>query len=143
MRQQNKYLSWEFSHSQHNTTLPQPALSILPLNVCILNPTFLQGECTDTSMLNNLQDPVADWVGAARILHSADFFGNLKTVVRRSRSSIYHHCLFRIRVESQTVDGAHWVHLENPVPVNMALRQWLDEIEPQITRAQARPVDEL
>lgn len=44
---------------------------------------------------------------------------------------------------SQTVDGAHWMHLENPVPVNKALREWLNELEPEIKGRQARPIDEL
>ncbi|KAF7984325.1 hypothetical protein HWV62_15319 [Athelia sp. TMB] len=95
----NKYISWEFGHSQQNNTIPQPALSILPLN-----------------------DPVADWVGAARVLHTADYFANLKTV---------------------TVAGAHWMHLENAVEVNKALREWLDEYDSQIKGGVTRPVDEL
>ncbi|KAF7981811.1 hypothetical protein HWV62_31923 [Athelia sp. TMB] len=96
---ENKYISWEFGHSQQNNTIPQPALSILPLN-----------------------DPVADWVGAARVLHTADYFANLKTV---------------------TVAGAHWMHLENAVEVNKALREWLDEYDSQIKGGVTRPVDEL
>ena len=52
------------------------------------------------------QDPVADWVKAAAILHSADFLPNLKTVV---------------------VPGSHWFHLESAEPFNKELRAWLEE----------------
>ncbi|KAL1702948.1 Alpha/Beta hydrolase protein [Schizophyllum commune] len=79
----NRYSAWKFAHDQGNWTIPQPALSILPSD-----------------------DPVADWVKAAAILHSADFLPNLKTVV---------------------VPGSHWFHLESAAPFNKELRAWLEE----------------
>jgi len=83
----NKYLSWEFAHNQGNHTISQPTLYVMPL-----------------------QDPVADWASASRLLHSADFLPNLKTVA---------------------LDGAHWVHLEKPTEFNAVLRDWLDELSPE------------
>ncbi|TRM68733.1 Alpha/Beta hydrolase protein [Schizophyllum amplum] len=79
----NRLAAWELAHNQGNLTIPQPALSILPS-----------------------EDPVADWVKAAALLHSADFLPNLKTTV---------------------VTGSHWFHLENAVDFNRELRAWLEE----------------
>lgn len=70
-----------------------------------------------------LQDPVGDWVIASNILHSADYLPNLKTV---------------------TLDGAHWIHLEQPVKVNSALKTWLDELPLHAKGISTkRPSDEL
>jgi len=96
---ENKYRTWEFGHGHQNNTIPQPVLSILPLN-----------------------DPVADWVGAAKVLRSADYLPNLKTV---------------------TVAGAHWMHLENAEEVNKALREWLGEHDAHFKGGAVRPLDEL
>ncbi|KAL1741254.1 Alpha/Beta hydrolase protein [Schizophyllum fasciatum] len=79
----NRYSAWKFAHDQGNLTIPQPALSILPSD-----------------------DPVADWVKAAALLHSADYLLKLKTVV---------------------VPGSHWFHLESAAAFNKELRAWLDE----------------
>ncbi|KLO13848.1 alpha/beta-hydrolase [Schizopora paradoxa] len=57
----NKYASWDFSHSQGNHTIPQPALAILPT-----------------------EDPVADWEKASQLLHSAHFLPNLKVETMRA-----------------------------------------------------------
>ncbi|THH17595.1 hypothetical protein EW146_g3260 [Bondarzewia mesenterica] len=51
------------------------------------------------------KDPVADWVLAAKLLRSADYLPNLTT---------------------ETLHGAHWVHMENPVEFNKIMRAWLD-----------------
>ena len=58
MLNQNKYASWEFAQAQGNHTLPQPTLSILPT-----------------------EDPVADWVLAAKLMKSAELIPNLTTEV--------------------------------------------------------------
>lgn len=50
-------------------------------------------------------DPVADWEQAALMLKSAAFLPDLETV---------------------TMPGSHWVHLENADDFNRALRKWLD-----------------
>ncbi|PCH41775.1 alpha/beta-hydrolase [Wolfiporia cocos MD-104 SS10] len=52
----NQEGSWNFIHAQGNLSIPQPALSILPLH-----------------------DPVADWAEAAKIMRSADFVPSLTT----------------------------------------------------------------
>ncbi|KII83408.1 hypothetical protein PLICRDRAFT_47292 [Plicaturopsis crispa FD-325 SS-3] len=78
----NRRASWALAQAQGNMTIPQPVLSILPL-----------------------QDPVADWAEAARILKSAEYVPELTTVM---------------------LNGAHWVHLENPDETNKAMRRWLD-----------------
>ncbi|KAG6910174.1 hypothetical protein DXG01_012623 [Tephrocybe rancida] len=51
-----------------------------------------------------LNDPVADWKIAAQLLRTTDFVPNLTTKV---------------------LDGAHWVHLENPVEFNAIVKDWL------------------
>ncbi|KAH7905596.1 Alpha/Beta hydrolase protein [Hygrophoropsis aurantiaca] len=52
----NRYGTWQATHIQGNHTIPQPVLSILPLD-----------------------DPVADWVFAANFLKSAEFLPQLTT----------------------------------------------------------------
>ena len=84
----NKYLSWKFAHDQGNITIPQPALSVIPYH-----------------------DPVANWTIAAKVLRSAEFLPNLKTV---------------------TLEGAHWIHLENPKHTNEAIREWLDGLPKEV-----------
>ncbi|KAF9494512.1 alpha/beta-hydrolase [Pleurotus eryngii] len=79
----NRYLSWEHAHSQGNHTIPQPVLSILPLD-----------------------DPVADWEVAAKLLGSMEFIPELTT---------------------KMLPGAHWVQLEYPREFNAIMREWLEE----------------
>ncbi|KAK0191621.1 Alpha/Beta hydrolase protein [Armillaria mellea] len=50
-------------------------------------------------------DPVADWVKAAEVLKSESFLPRLTTA---------------------TVQGSHWIHMENPEPFNAALKSWLE-----------------
>ncbi|KXN91140.1 Bifunctional epoxide hydrolase 2 [Leucoagaricus sp. SymC.cos] len=64
------------------------------------------------------KDPVADWSVAMKLLNSSSFITDLTV---------------------KFVDGAHWVHLENPEPVNKAIKKWLQAL-PSDRR---RPVDEL
>ncbi|KAL6304154.1 Alpha/Beta hydrolase protein [Sparassis latifolia] len=100
----DRKLSWQFTHDQGNYTISQPALSVLPNN-----------------------DPVADWVSAAKILGSDKYLSQLTT---------------------KTLDGAHWVQLENPREFNAIVRNWLDAL-PAATEKKAEPegvgraVDEL
>ncbi|KAJ7574124.1 alpha/beta-hydrolase [Mycena floridula] len=54
-------------------------------------------------------DPVANWEVAAMLLKSASFLPHLTV---------------------ETVDGAHWVHLENPKVVNSVIRKWLKKVKP-------------
>ncbi|GLB45925.1 putative alpha beta-hydrolase [Lyophyllum shimeji] len=82
---ENRYASWQLAQSQGNHTIPQPALAIYPLN-----------------------DPVADWMVAARLLKTAEFVPNLST---------------------ELLEGAHWVHLENPVKFNAIVRAWLRKLD--------------
>ncbi|KAJ8462480.1 hypothetical protein ONZ45_g17916 [Pleurotus djamor] len=79
----NRYRSWQFAHQQGNHTITQPVLSILPVD-----------------------DPVADWEFAAKILGSAGFIPDLTT---------------------KMLPGAHWVQLEFPKEFNAAMRAWLAE----------------
>ncbi|EGO01415.1 hypothetical protein SERLA73DRAFT_103194 [Serpula lacrymans var. lacrymans S7.3] len=79
----DRYGTWKAAQEQGNFSIPQPALSILPLN-----------------------DPVADWVFAAKYLKSASFLPQLTT---------------------KTMSGAHWPHLENPDAFNSILRDWLNK----------------
>jgi len=70
-------------------------------------------------------DPVANWTIAAQVLRSAEFLPNLKTV---------------------TLEGAHWIHLENPKHTNEAIREWLDELPREVKNgggAKGRVKDEL
>ncbi|KAG6811966.1 hypothetical protein H0H92_005070 [Tricholoma furcatifolium] len=53
-----------------------------------------------------LQDPVANWMVVAKLLKTADFVSNLTTEI---------------------LDGAHWVHLENPSKFNDIVRAWLSK----------------
>ncbi|KAJ8697431.1 hypothetical protein PTI98_004239 [Pleurotus ostreatus] len=78
----NRYLSWEHAHSQGNHTIPQPVLSILPLD-----------------------DPVADWEVAAKLLGSGEFIPKLTT---------------------KMLPGAHWVQIEYPREFNAIMREWLE-----------------
>ncbi|KAK0490325.1 Alpha/Beta hydrolase protein [Armillaria novae-zelandiae] len=50
-------------------------------------------------------DPVADWVKAAEVLKSESFLPRQTTA---------------------TVEGSHWIHMENPEPFNAALKSWLE-----------------
>ncbi|KAF8665763.1 hypothetical protein AX16_000211 [Volvariella volvacea WC 439] len=89
----------------------------------------LQGNYSITqpvlAILSN-RDPVADWVSASHVLQTTQFIPHLTMKV---------------------LDGAHWVHLENPDKVNSAMRDWLDYTLPPVARLQstadARRVDEL
>ncbi|GLB33227.1 putative alpha beta-hydrolase [Lyophyllum shimeji] len=55
-----------------------------------------------------LSDPVADWMVAARLLKTAELVPNLST---------------------ELLEGAHWVHLENPVKFNAIVRAWLRKLD--------------
>jgi soluble epoxide hydrolase/lipid-phosphate phosphatase len=50
----NRYASWTLAHNQGNHTIPQPVLSIIPLN-----------------------DPVGDWILAGRLMQSHSFLPKL------------------------------------------------------------------
>lgn len=76
-----KHESWKHAQAQGNFTIPCRALSILPL-----------------------QDPVGDWVHAAKVLQSAKFVPRLTT---------------------ETVQAAHWPQLEEPEIINGYIRKWL------------------
>jgi soluble epoxide hydrolase / lipid-phosphate phosphatase len=80
----NRYESWRASHEQGNHTIPQPALFIAPLD-----------------------DPVADWIEAMKILGSEKFLPHLTT---------------------KTIDTHHWPHLEAPEEFNKILDEWLKEL---------------
>jgi len=100
---ENRYSAWELARAQGNHSIPQPVLAIYPLD-----------------------DPVADWLVASRLLKSQEFIPDLTT---------------------ETLDGAHWVHLENPVKFNAIVREWLRNsyLKHGTKRAadDARPIDEL
>ncbi|KAG1840929.1 Alpha/Beta hydrolase protein [Suillus subalutaceus] len=95
----NRYGTWESTQAQGNYTIPQPVLSVLPLN-----------------------DPVADWVFAAKYLKSAEFLPRLTT---------------------KTMEGAHWPHLEHPQVFNGLLRAWLETLNHSFTPDQRVLSDEL
>ncbi|KAF8075822.1 alpha/beta-hydrolase [Lyophyllum atratum] len=69
-----------------------------------------------------LNDPVADWKVAAGLLKTGDFVPHLTTKV---------------------LDGAHWVHLENPVKFNAIVRAWLRKIEGTSVKGGPHVPDEL
>ncbi|KXN91136.1 hypothetical protein AN958_02820 [Leucoagaricus sp. SymC.cos] len=75
------------------------------------------------------KDPVADWSVAMKLLNSSALITDLTVKVCAEL------CFHMI----QLVDGAHWVHLENPELVNKAIKEWLQAL-PSDRR---RPVDEL
>lgn len=50
----NRYLGWEFDHTQGNFTISQPALALFPT-----------------------EDPVANWEAAAKLLNSKIFVPNM------------------------------------------------------------------
>ncbi|TFK66645.1 alpha/beta-hydrolase [Pluteus cervinus] len=60
------------------------------------------------------QDLVADVVSVAAFLGTDRFIDKLTTEV---------------------VKGAHWVHIENPKPVNKAIRSWLENTEMDVEKA--------
>ncbi|KAG2361232.1 Alpha/Beta hydrolase protein [Suillus spraguei] len=91
--------TWQSAQAQGNYTIPQPVLSVLPLN-----------------------DPVADWVFAAKYLKSAAFLPQLTT---------------------KTMEGAHWPHLEHSQVFNGILRAWLETLHYSLTPAQRILSDEL
>ncbi|KAF8226853.1 alpha/beta-hydrolase [Tricholoma matsutake] len=99
----NRYAAWELARAQANSSIPQPALAVYPLN-----------------------DPVANWQLAARLWKNAEFIPNLTT---------------------KTLEGAHWVHLENPTKFNAVVREWLDNLHSEQVKSDAendtRPTDEL
>ncbi|THV01207.1 alpha/beta-hydrolase [Dendrothele bispora CBS 962.96] len=79
---ENREASWKFAHDQGNFTLPQPVLAILPL-----------------------EDPVADWQVASKILGSEQFLPRLTT---------------------EMLPGEHWVQLDHPDLFNEKMRKWLE-----------------
>ncbi|RDB20271.1 Bifunctional epoxide hydrolase 2 [Hypsizygus marmoreus] len=95
---ENRRGAWELAHTHGNYTILQPALAVYPLN-----------------------DPVADWTVASRLLKTNDFVPHLTTEV---------------------LEGAHWVHLEQPDKFNAIVRRWLRELK-QDGAGEARAVDEL
>ncbi|KAN0140064.1 epoxide hydrolase [Lactarius tabidus] len=80
----DRLLAYTLANNQGNETIPQPVLSILPT-----------------------QDPVIDWVAAAKALGSANFLPNLTQVA---------------------ISGAHWIQLENPDVVNALMRNFLSTL---------------
>jgi len=97
----NREGTWKFANTQGNHTIPIPVLSLLPL-----------------------QDPVADWVTATKLLKSEEFLPDLTIEV---------------------IDGGHWFHLEYPKEFNAALRSWLEKITAakETEAPEPRVVDEL
>ncbi|KAF5371997.1 hypothetical protein D9615_008132 [Tricholomella constricta] len=74
-----------------------------------------------------LNDPVADWTVVAHLLGTAKFVPNLT---------------------SETLEGAHWVHMENPVKFNAVVRAWLRKLDESKCadanlKQESRTVDEL
>lgn len=99
----NQHGTWAFIDAQGNRTITHPVLAIYPLN-----------------------DPVANWEEAAKLLHSADYLPNLTT---------------------HLIKGAHWAQLENPTAFNGIARPWLEGL-PWASKSQegvhgGRPADEL
>lgn len=80
---QNQKGTWEFINAQGNRTIPQPTLSLLPTHV-------RSPQQSPLSVTNHtgLQDKVADWKEAAKMLGSADYIPHLTTHVR-VRTSLY------------------------------------------------------
>jgi soluble epoxide hydrolase/lipid-phosphate phosphatase len=85
-----KYLSWKHARTQANYTIPCPVLSVL-----------------------SVEDPVADWVLAAKTLKSSKYVPHLTT---------------------ETVKAAHWPQLEKPEIVNGFIRKWMasDRSKPSV-----------
>ncbi|KAK7459628.1 hypothetical protein VKT23_009609 [Stygiomarasmius scandens] len=96
---ENRYASWKFVNDQGNFTIPQPVLAILPL-----------------------QDPVADWAIASKLLKSEDFLPNLTT---------------------EMLPGSHWVQLDHGDLFNSAMRKWLEQYFPALPATEEQKHDEL
>ncbi|KAF5363493.1 hypothetical protein D9756_001039 [Leucocoprinus leucothites] len=112
--EENRQLSHALSHEHGNFTLPQPVLSILPTKVRSILETLL------ITVDNKFEkDPVADWGAAMKLLNSTAFLPDLTV---------------------KFVEGAHWIHLENPEPVNKAIKDWLRTLP---SRSRRHVVDEL
>ncbi|KAG5638231.1 hypothetical protein H0H81_001105 [Sphagnurus paluster] len=102
---ENRLASWKLAQRQANFTIPVPTLAIYPLN-----------------------DPVADWMVAASMLKTSKFVPHLTTEVLFS-----HFCKLQAFANSvlsrcKTLEGAHWVHLENPIKFNSIVRTWLRKL---------------
>ncbi|KAF8960273.1 Alpha/Beta hydrolase protein [Flammula alnicola] len=96
----NRYEGWNLANSQGNHTLSQPVLAVYPT-----------------------EDPVANWVLAAKTLTSAEFLPNLTT---------------------ELLPGSHWVHIEYPQEFNTILRKWLNGIkEADVHKQEGHLDDEL
>ncbi|KXN87113.1 hypothetical protein AN958_09201 [Leucoagaricus sp. SymC.cos] len=111
--EESRQMPHTFDNKQGNFTIPQPVLSVLPTEVHLFHITYRTVE-----IYRLRQDPVADWSVAMKLLNSSALITDLTV---------------------KFVDGAHWVHLENPEPVNKAIKEWLQAL-PSDRR---RPVDEL
>jgi len=95
----NRFASHAFSRNQGNWTIRQPALSIYPT-----------------------EDPVANWVTVADLLHSKDFLPNLKV---------------------ELIHAQHWPQLESPKVFNRLLAHWLDKLRSTMENEANRISDEL
>ncbi|KAF9040695.1 Alpha/Beta hydrolase protein [Panaeolus papilionaceus] len=79
--EKNRKAGWNAAQKQGNHTITAPVLAVYPS-----------------------QDPVANWVSAAKMLKSADYLPELTVEV---------------------LPGAHWVHLEKPKIFNRVVRKWM------------------
>lgn len=75
---QNRQLWWKFANAQGNQTIAQPVLAVYPTEVI----PSAKRSCSSLSIDTLAQDPVADWVIAAKMLHSAEYLPNLTTEVK-------------------------------------------------------------
>jgi hypothetical protein len=117
--------------------VPQPVLAIYPINV---------GVCHNLRFNLCLLD--IRRTGSRRQLDSC----GANSEVRRIHSTcdgggtaflLLPHII--LTLQEQELDGAHWVHLENPRKFNTAVRKWLQELDSRDSGSgeDVRPNDEL
>ena len=79
---QNRLLGWELANAHGNNTLVLPVLAIYPKQVRFLLSRQLH---LSRLIIIALQDPVADWEKAAKIIRSSEFLPNLTVKVKHFR----------------------------------------------------------
>ncbi|KAL9712334.1 hypothetical protein Ac2012v2_003571 [Leucoagaricus gongylophorus] len=105
--QEEDYLVASFEHSQFLYTLGFYTDENRRLSYMF---DYSQGNITIPQPVLSIlptEDPVADWKAAMKLLNSTVYLPDLQV---------------------KFIDGAHWVHLENPGPVNQIIVDWLQKL---------------
>ena len=70
------------------------------------------------------KDPVADWVMITKVSNTTEHLPQLTLKVRAVKCS----CHPLIYAYTQTMDGAHWPHMEFPDVFNAIMDEWLARV---------------